>query len=342
MDLAVVKMTGPESFYPDIGNRNGCVVVTLPEWLNQLVFDKLGGTCNPARSKRSFDSNLDATESEVLTYLGTYFPRSLAESFVIFDCMLSDSSYADTLAREGSISICSVGTGTGGDLFGLLLALDRRLPRPKRIEVVSIEGNKAAHEVMHRASEIVCPLLLSEVSLRRIDLTFKPPRPFEKIEDYLPNSPNSYDYILSSKMLNELDGAGVSKRPYYEFCGAFAPLLKRNGALLLLDVTSANGAGGRWTPKQLNGQVNDYLTENSEFRTILPLLCNKFERECNQGCYTQSTIRVAYRNETNVCTKICYRVIGRSMLAERLAGSTALWSCPITEDNRGHCRAFQR
>lgn len=334
-------MAEPEGFYPIVGKDDKGIVVTLPEWINRMVFDELGGIHNPARGRRSFDNNLEATDAEVRTYLGTYFPRSLAESYVIFDCLLSDKSYADILVQEGRISICSVGTGTGGDLFGLLLALDRRLPKPTRIEIVSVEGNHAAHDMMCRAFEIVSPLLRSVTSLGRVDYTFKSPLPFERTKDYLPDLVDAYNFILSSKMLNELDGSGVSRQPYLEFCEALAPRLKGNGTMLILDVTSANSAGGRWTPQQLNSQVNKFLAESDEFKTVIPLLCNRFEGECNRGCYTQNTLHVAYRVNQNIRTNICYRVIGRTELADRLADSPALWNCPITEDNRGHCRAFR-
>lgn len=334
-------MVGPEGFYPIIDKDDQGIIVTLPEWVNRMVFDELGGIHNPARNKRSFDNNLEATDTEVRTYLGTYFPRSLAESYLIFDCLLSDKSYANVLAREDRISICSVGTGTGGDLLGLLLALDRRLAKATRVEIVSIEGNPFAHDMMCRTFNTVSPFLRSVVSLGRVDYTFRPPMPFDKPREFLPPFVESYDFILSSKMLNELDGSGVSRQPYLEFCRAFAPRLSENGTLLVLDVTSANSAGGRWTPQQLNNQVNRFLTESNEFKTIIPLLCNRFESKCNRGCYTQNSIHVAYRVSQNIRTKICYRVIGRTGLAERLANSPVLWNCLIAEDNRQYCRAFR-
>ena len=129
--------------------------------------------------------------------------------------------------------------------------------------------------------------------------------------------------------------------PYLEFCSAFTKLLKPNGALMVLDVTSRNGAGGRWTPKQLNGQVSEFLMCHDEFKTILPLLCNEFEGSGCQDCYTQNSIHVSYRNVTNERSKVCYRVIGSATTAEWLSNSSALWDCAITKNNVSHCLEFK-
>ena len=327
--------------YPLVTTSEGKIEVTLPEWVNIAIFDRFGATHNPAGKKRTFDKNLNSNESEVLTYLGTYFPRSLAEDFVIFDSLLADKKLAAALECESHLNICSVGTGTGGDLLGLLLAIDKWIPKAKHIRIVSIEGNVSAHNVMSGLVDMVRPRLRADLELAAVDYTFEAPRPFERIGEILPANPGVFDFVISSKMLNELDSARVSKQPYYEFCSAFTKLLKPTGVLLVLDVTSPNGAGGQWTPVVLNGQVNEYLADNAQYKTVLPLLCNRFEDGCS-GCYTQNAIYINYRNVANECSKICYRVIGSTELAEKLSGSVALWSCPITEDNRAHCQEFNR
>ena len=330
------------NLYPSISVTNGNVGIALPNWVNQLVFDQFGADHNPAGRRRTFDRNLDSDEAGVLTYLGTYFPRSLAESFVIFDSLLSDKSLASILAHEPNISICSVGTGTGGDLLGLVLAISKWIPEAKRVNIVSIEGNAYAHVIARDIIGEAQTHMEMSVELNFVNHVFEPPLPFARLDKIIPAYPQAFDFVISSKMLNELDGAHVSDNPYYEFCDAFTRLLKPAGILLVLDVTSPNGAKGRWTPQQLNGQVNNFLSRSGEFKTILPLLCNRFEGVCGSNCYTQNALYVNYRNVTNECSKICYRVIGPSKLADKLSGSVALWSCPITEDNRTHCQEFNR
>ena len=329
-----------DNLYPELLTGGGNVRVVLPEWIDELVFDRYGAMHNPAGRKRTFDSNLDSDRAGVLTYLGTYFPRSLAETFVIFDSLLSDKNLASSLACEPSINICSVGTGTGGDLLGLILAIDKWLPSSMQLNIVSIEGNADAHEVMRGVIGEAQTRIGMNISLNPVNHVFEAPKPFGRISKFMPQYPQSFDFVISSKMLNELDKARVSEQPYHEFCSAFAAALKPTGVLMVLDVTSPNGAGGRWTPALLNGQINEFLANNARYKTVLPLLCNRFESECGRSCYTQNAIYVNYRNVANECSKICYRVIGSAELAEKLSGSVALWNCPITEDNRTHCQEF--
>ncbi|MDO4850842.1 MAG: hypothetical protein Q4A93_03180 [Actinomycetota bacterium] len=329
-----------DNIYPELLTSGGKVRVVLPEWVDALVFDRYGATHNPAGRKRTFDSNLESDKAGVLTYLGTYFPRSLAETFVIFDSLLSDKNLASSLAYESSINICSVGTGTGGDLLGLILAINKWVPTAKQLNIVSIEGNTDAHEIMRGVIGEAQARTGKNIGLNLVNHVFVAPKPFDYIREFMPRHPQSFDFVISSKMLNELDKARVSEQPYYEFCSAFTAMLKPTGVLMALDVTSPNGAGGRWTPTLLNGQVNEFLANRSQFKTILPLLCNRFEGGCGRDCYTQNAIYVNYRGVTNECSKICYRVIGSAELAEKLSGSVALWSCPITEDNRTHCLEF--
>ena len=328
--------------YPEVSVFDEAVGVVLPEWIDEAIFDRFRANHKPAGRRRTFNRNLDSDRDGILTYLGTYFPRSLAESFVIFDSLLSDKGLANALSCEERISICSVGTGTGGDLLGLVLAINKRVPTATQLDIVSIEGNENAHEIMCSLFDVVQMHVTTNLNLRLVNHVFEPPKPFARVDKILPSSPDAFDFIISSKMLNELDSARVSEQPYYEFCSAFTDLLKLTGVLLVLDVTSPNGAGGRWTPTLLNGQVNDFLAECDQFKTILPLLCNRFEGDCMSSCYTQNAIYVSYRNITNECSKICYRVIGSSELADKLSGSVALWNCPITEDNRAHCQEFNR
>ena len=337
-------MTGRnfENPYPEISVLDEAVGVVLPEWISEAIFDIFGATHRPAGRRRTFDRNLDSDKAEILTYLGTYFPRSLAESFVIFDSLLSDKALANALSYEERISICSVGTGTGGDLLGLILAINKRVPAATQLDIVSVEGNENAHEMMCNLFDEVQTHVTTNLNLRLVNHVFEPPRPFARVDEILPSSPDVFDFVISSKMLNELDSAHVSEQPYYEFCSAFTDLLKPTGVLLVLDVTSPNGAGRRWTPTLLNGQINEFLAERDQFKTILPLLCNRFEGDCMHSCYTQNSIYVSYRNITNECSKICYRVIGSAELAEKLSGSVALWDCPITKNNRAHCQEFNR
>lgn len=122
----------------DAGTNPPEITVSIPQWLDNCLFAQLGAIHAPAGAARSFDHNLRSSKSEISVYLGTYFPRSLAEAFVVFDNLLSDKKYAECLSQQETIDICSVGTGTGGDLLGLILALENRILSLKKLNILSI------------------------------------------------------------------------------------------------------------------------------------------------------------------------------------------------------------
>ena len=55
--------------------------ITLPIWLDDLIFKELKGQYHPQYSDMT---NIDDDKEKTLNYLGTYFPRSYAESYCIF------------------------------------------------------------------------------------------------------------------------------------------------------------------------------------------------------------------------------------------------------------------
>ena len=331
-----------DALFPEVAVCDESVSVRLPEWVSELVFDRFGATHRPASRSLSYNMNLDADRERILNYLGTYFPRSVAETFVVFDSLLSDKTMSGAFASEDCLRVCSVGTGTGGDLLGLLLAIAKRVPSVKSIDVASIEGNADAHRVMREIILEASRVIDVELGMSLVNHVFEAPRPFANLNGFLPRSSDRFDFVICSKMLNELDGARVSERPYYEFCESFSQLLRPMGTIMVLDITSPNGAGGEWTPKALNGQVNDFLADHPRFKTILPLLCNRFESDCGCRCYTQNLVHVSYRGVSSECSKICYRVIGTSRLSEMLFGSVALWNSPVTKDNQRNCQEFAK
>ncbi len=93
----------------------------LPAWLDDFIFDQLNAEYEP--DFKRYDYNLYLTKEENLKYLGTYFPRSYAESFCIFDNIFQNSKYQNSLFENKSLNILSVGCGTGGDIFGLLTTI---------------------------------------------------------------------------------------------------------------------------------------------------------------------------------------------------------------------------
>ena len=55
--------------------------VHLPKWLDEYIFTQLKANYCPSCSDMTV---IDWDKSNVLNYLGTYFPRSYAEAYCIF------------------------------------------------------------------------------------------------------------------------------------------------------------------------------------------------------------------------------------------------------------------
>lgn len=55
--------------------------VNLPKWLDDLIFSKMGAKYCCSNADMTV---IDWDKSDILNYLGTYFPRSFAEAYCIF------------------------------------------------------------------------------------------------------------------------------------------------------------------------------------------------------------------------------------------------------------------
>ena len=85
--------------------------VDLPVFLDNYIFKKLKAKYAPDHTK--FNKNLKHDEVDVQTYLGTYFPRSFAETYSIFNNILLNDIVKKTTRKNKEINILDIGSGTG-------------------------------------------------------------------------------------------------------------------------------------------------------------------------------------------------------------------------------------
>lgn len=112
----------------------------LPQWLDKYIFNDLKAEYAP--NFQRFEYNLDLNEDDNLKYLGTYFPRSYAEVFCIFDNIFQNKQYQKLLSPKKYLNILSVGCGTGGDLIGLITVIEKHYPQISKIDIWALDGNK--------------------------------------------------------------------------------------------------------------------------------------------------------------------------------------------------------
>ena len=131
--------------------------VILPKWIDDLIFKVLSAKY----SRRNKDLVvLEWEKDEVLTYLGTYFPRSFAESYCIF--LKYFSKFKHQYETKTSISLFDFGCGTGGEIIGFIVAVSEMLPNIGTIELRALDGN--VHEL--RCLEVILDEAASATGLK--------------------------------------------------------------------------------------------------------------------------------------------------------------------------------
>ena len=256
----------------------------LPKWLQTLVFDKYNATYAP--DYKRYAKNMVLTESELWVYLGTYFPRSYAESFCIYDNLFSAVEIVKHLKKD-NIEILDIGCGTGGNIVGLVTAIIKHNICSK-VSITLIDGNAEAIAIANEILKHMSDRFNIEISIKTIECAIS------TISD-LPTVNNQYDYILSFKMINELIAINQINA-YYDFINYALPLLKEKGLLLLCDVTTK--VGMEYNPILMNIQINNYIRDHQIFKTLIPISCREYENKCREKCFTQRCFNVPSRAST--------------------------------------------
>jgi len=279
----------------------------LPQWLDDFIFNDLKAKYAPDFHR--FEYNLDLSEDENLKYLGTYFPRSYTESFCIFDNIFQNKQYQKILLQKESLNILSVGCGTGGDLVGLLMVIEKYCPKICKINIWALDGNEAALSILEKVIEKFAIQYSKNINIKIIKSIFSSVTQI----DIQQISEQTFDFILSFKMICEIiaKGKGIYDNSYSDFVMKFIPLLSNEGLCVLLDVTT-KVEHATFNPILMNRQVNQALRELKNYQTLLPLSCNHNEKICAEQCFTQQKFYVSHKEKINDVSKVSYRVIAKT------------------------------
>jgi 2-polyprenyl-3-methyl-5-hydroxy-6-metoxy-1,4-benzoquinol methylase len=280
----------------------------LPTWLDSLLFEKLEAKYAPSGAAQEYNRNLQLSKEKLQVYLGTYFPRSYAESFCIFDNLFRVPEIFDEYSGVQSLRLLDVGAGTGGNLLGLMSAMAANNVEVKQLKVVAIDGNENALAIASSILKEAVDHFPFEINLQIVQHTFLEMDQRTE-DDNILFEQESFDFILSSKMINEM--IALDNDSYAIFLERFLPFLKPAGLCLLLDITSIPDAASDFSPIMLNNQVNRTLCDMADYQTLLPLPCNLYELECRVKCFSQKAFHVSHSRKSLDTSKVCYRVIGK-------------------------------
>ena len=220
--------------------------VSLPKWLDDYIFNQLKANYCPSNSDMTV---IDWDKSNVLNYLGTYFPRSYAEAYCIFYNLYSNDFISWFLRNK--ISIFDFGCGTGGEIIGLLSAMDYLLPNIKWIEITALDGNHNALRVFEDIIKVCSAHVDANVVYRIIPTVIDDFYDLSILDSILTNY---FDIIISCKSVCEFVTKERFKKqnPYEHIVKTFFPKLAPLGVMILIDVTSYSNVSQEWLPLMMD------------------------------------------------------------------------------------------
>ncbi|MBN1971231.1 MAG: hypothetical protein JW870_17830 [Candidatus Delongbacteria bacterium] len=287
----------------------------LPKWLDKYIFENLQAKYEPDFEK--FDYNLEHSKEELLIYLGTYFPRSFAESFCIFDDVFSNKTYNLEVSTKGEFNILDIGSGTGGNLIGLLTAIKKHFSNIQTINVWAIDGNSDALAIMKSIVVQFIGNYSININYNLLNKTFKEVNEISVTIDKIPCK--SFDFIMSFKTIVEIisKGNGLNNNSYFKWFDLLSNSLSSDGIALLVDVTTKTDCSD-YLPLLLNEQSRKFVKENQLFKILSPLSCSCFSHTCNNHCFYQHEFYVSHRQKSKDASRIAYKIIGRASFVDKI------------------------
>lgn len=262
--------------------------VTIPDWLDTLLFQQMDAKYCCSNADMTV---IDWSKADMANYLGTYFPRSYAESFCIFDNILKSNS--NLLNGKEELSIFDFGCGTGGEIIGLIMALSKYINKLKILNIKGLDGNfhalRMLETIINETNKHVAFHINFKESALRIDDLYD-----MKIINSIFHG--KYDIIMSFKAICEF----VTKKqfeernPYQYLPTIFQKRLNENGVIILDDVTTYNNTSQEWLPIMMDKGLKE---SNCKIK-------NK-----NEG-YNQCFL-VTHSHKKNDKSKVAWRVIFR-------------------------------
>lgn len=260
--------------------------MVLPKWLDDLIFRDLHAVYSPSYGNMT---NIDDDKEKTLNYLGTYFPRSYVESYCIFSEFFKKNPSCFT--DKEVLSIFDFGSGTGGEIIGLLTAIGDFGPHLQCVNILALDGNQYAL----RCYERIIEKTKEHISFQ-VDSTSSP----IVIDDFYDLSildtiiTSGFDMIISFKAICEFAAKQQfdEENPYEHIVKFFLPKLNDGGLILLEDITTKDNVSKQWLPQLMD---NGLQTTN----------CSLLGK--NEGYNQEFSITHSHRQ--NDTSKVAWRMI---------------------------------
>lgn len=293
---------------------------TLPAYLQDILFSSDYFDARYCQLREEAKSNLHSDSDKIRCYLGTYFPRSFCESHNVHTLLLGLDPIRRELLNKTELNVLDFGSGTGGNICGLLHALTDLGIKPK-IQVYSIEGNTEALSRQADLLEHVREHSGIAIELHRIHKVFSnEPLAFAcEFRNVMDELPQEFDLIMAWKSLSELFIADQTsiRGSYGHFLEVCGPRLSCDGVISMLDVTIKSR--GRWLPTVMSQELSRYMRQHDDIELIMPFGCAQKQGPCSPaGCYPKFNFPVVHRQCAHDRTKFSYFAMGRNDLASSI------------------------
>jgi hypothetical protein len=169
--------------------------VCLPNWYIEAIASIEGAEYQTDRL--GVRQTLQASDEVRRLYLGTYAPRSFAETVATADYLFA--TYPDRVEGLGSeVSIYDIGSGSGAATMGLIWSLKKlRLNQIQRIIIHAVDGNEWSLKLF----EELLPRLRDK--WRSVDIVLRTTL-VSSVDEIVSKYCMQADFVISSKFLQEL------------------------------------------------------------------------------------------------------------------------------------------
>ena len=283
----------------------------LPSWLDEYIFNRLNAKYQPSYTRFSY--NLDLNKDECKIYLGTYFPRSFAESFLTFNSILHDPTIASVLKSKQVVKILDFGCGTGGELFGFLHALEDQVDTNLSVKITGIDANHHSLRILEDILNYYNSRGRNKVEFFVAPCFIETQSDLSAISDFIGTD---FDFIITSKAIGEFENKNRIENNGYEFFARiFAPLLCKTGIMIIIDVTTKNEQNGLYLPQIMNIGVNTFISKSHGlFKSIAPCTGESLIGPCEHHCFYKKDIYISHSAKVNDHSKFAVRIITRNEL----------------------------
>lgn len=258
----------------------------LPAWLDNLIFRELEAKYQPQYSNLT---NIDDNHEKALNYLGTYFPRSYAESYCIFTTYFQQ--HKALFADREELAIFDFGCGTGGEIIGLLTVLNEQFPKLRLVKIIAMDGNIHALRLFEKVTESITENVRFVIENKPSNIVIDDFYDLKILENVL-NS--KFDIIISFKAICEFvtKDQFEQQNAYEHIAKSLLPKLADDGLMLLVDVTTYNETSQQWLPNMMD-------------QGLKAAGCNIVAK--NDG-YNQA-INISHSHKQNDVSKVAWRMI---------------------------------